>query len=78
MGATGEKWRPQRGLGGIVRWECRCQDPPVLLGTYDAAGRIHIKTGDRYYHVHGQVRTVCPRCGTEHILNLGDLLPDAR
>ena len=55
----------------LVRWECRCQQPPVLLGTYDARGRIHIKARDRYWHIDGQVQTVCPRCGSEHALDLG-------
>jgi hypothetical protein len=53
-----------------VRWECRCQSPPVLLATYDADGCIHIKVRDRYWHVSGVVRTVCPRCGSEHTLDL--------
>ena len=49
----------------LVRWECRCQHPPVLLGTYDAQGRINIKARDRYWHIQGVVQTVCPRCGSE-------------
>ena len=53
-----------------VRWECRCQQPPVLLATYDDRGRIHIKVRDRYWHVDGAVQTVCPRCGSEHALDL--------
>lgn len=55
---------------GLVRWECRCQQPPVLLGTYDAGGRINIKMRDRYWHIDGIVQTVCPRCGSEHTLDL--------
>lgn len=54
----------------LVRWECRCQQPPVLLATYDDRGRIHIKVRDRYWHIDGVVRTVCPRCGAEHVLDL--------
>jgi hypothetical protein len=52
-----------------MRWECRCQQPPVLLATYDDRGRIHIKARDRYWHVDGAVQTVCPRCGSEHTLD---------
>jgi len=55
----------------LVRWECRCQQPPTLLATYDVHGRIHIKARDRYWHVDGMVQTVCPRCGSEHTLDLG-------
>ncbi len=58
---------PQRSLS---RWECRCRQPPVLLATYDARGRIHIKARDRYWHVQGIVQTICPRCGSEHALDL--------
>ena len=58
---------PQRIL---FRWECRCRQPPVLLATYDARGRIHIKARDRYWHVQGIVQTICPRCGSEHALDL--------
>ncbi|MBA2595029.1 MAG: hypothetical protein H0V00_00195 [Chloroflexia bacterium] len=53
----------------LVRWECRCRQPPVLLATYDTRGRIHIKARDRYWHVHGTVQTVCPRCGAQHALD---------
>lgn len=67
--------RPRRaaGTGGrdpVFRWQCRCQEPPVLLATYDAEGRVNIKVRDRYWHVHGQVQTICPRCGAEHVLDL--------
>ena len=63
---------PRAGVrrDAISRWECRCQQPPVLLATYDAHGRIHIKVRDRYWHVDGQVRAICHRCGTEHVLDL--------
>jgi hypothetical protein len=54
----------------LFRWECRCRQPPVLLATYDARGRIHIKARDRYWHVRGIVQTICPRCGSEHALDL--------
>jgi hypothetical protein len=56
----------------LFRWECRCRQPPVLLATYDARGRIHIKARDRYWHVQGIVQTICPRCGSEHALDLRD------
>lgn len=53
----------------IVRWECHCQSPPVLLATYDReTGAISIKARDRYWTVHGSVRAHCPLCGTEHTL----------
>jgi len=69
---------PQRIL---FRWECRCRQPPVLLATYDGRGRIHIKARDRYWHVQGIVQTICPRCGSEHALDLRQAsrsgLPDA-
>ncbi len=54
----------------LSRWECRCRQPPVLLATYDARGRINIKARDRYWHVQGIVQTICPRCGSEHALDL--------
>jgi hypothetical protein len=61
--------RHARGGDSTVRWECACQETPVLLGTYDASGVIHIKMRDRYWHITGAVRTTCPRCGKEHTLN---------
>jgi hypothetical protein len=57
---------PQRTL---FRWECHCRQPPVLLATCDGRGRIHIKARDRYWHVQGIVQTICPRCGSEHVLD---------
>lgn len=54
----------------LYRWECRCQQSPVLLATYDDSGRINIKSRDRYWHIRGTVQTVCPRCGSEHSLDL--------
>lgn len=57
----------------IQRWFCRCKEPPVLLGTSDASGQIHLKARDRYWHVRGSVIAVCPRCGCEHTLD-----PEAR
>jgi hypothetical protein len=63
----------RRGRGerdAVVRWECHCQESPVLLGTYDGTGTVHIKVRDRYWHVIGKVRTTCPRCGAEHSLAL--------
>ena len=52
------------------RWECHCRQPAVLLATYDLEGQVHIKSRDRYWHVQGTVQTVCPRCGSEHTLDL--------
>ena len=55
----------------IDRWECNCQESPVLLATYDDRGRINIKIRDRYWTVQdGVVKTHCPRCGAEHTLDL--------
>lgn len=54
----------------LFRWECRCQQSPVLLATYDDRGRINIKSRDRYWHIRGTVQTICPRCGSEHTLDL--------
>jgi hypothetical protein len=54
----------------VYRWECRCQDPPVLLATYEPNGRINIKVRDRYWHVIGSVRAICPKCGADHLLDL--------
>jgi hypothetical protein len=62
--------RVDAAQGMLFRWECRCRQPPVLLATYDARGRIHIKARDRYWHVQGIVQTICPRCGSEHALDL--------
>lgn len=53
---------------GITRWVCGCQAPPVLLGTQDPSGTIHVKARDRYWHIVGLVKTACPRCGAEHVL----------
>lgn len=74
---TGKRGGPHAGAvvddpRQLVRWECRCQSPPFLLATYDATGCIHIKVRDRYWHIQGVVRTVCPRCGSEHVLDLRD------
>lgn len=73
---TGQKSAVSSGSGAgathtLIRWECRCRIPPVLLATYDERGRIHIKARDRYWHVNGVVQTVCPRCGSEHTLDMG-------
>lgn len=53
-----------------TRWECHCQEPPVLLATYDRGGRVNIKVRDRYWNVSSPVHTVCPKCGAEHLLDL--------
>ena len=56
--------------GDLVRWECRCRQTPILLGTYDPDGQIHIKVRDRHWRILGAVQTRCPRCGAEHALDL--------
>ena len=69
MGNTRSRGSP---IGGesAERWECGCREPAVLLGTFERNGRINIKARDRYWHVEGVVRTTCPRCGVEHVLDL--------
>lgn len=66
---------PKAANGTVSRWVCQCQQPPVLLGTYDESGRINIKMRDRYWHVMGVVATHCPRCGAEHVLDLRQTTP---
>jgi len=63
-----------------VRWECHCQDPPVLLATWQPGGRVNIKVRDRYWHLDGfgTVSTTCPRCATTHELDLGESPPAVR
>jgi hypothetical protein len=63
---------------GPIRWECRGCQPPILLGTYDADGQVHIKVRDRHWRILGVVQTRCPRCGAEHALDLraGSRKPD--
>jgi hypothetical protein len=78
MGAIRSRGSPGGNPGGgesVRRWECGCREPAVLLGTFDRNGRINIKVRDRYWHVEGVVRTTCPRCGVEHVL---DLSPEQR
>ncbi|MGH2531666.1 MAG: hypothetical protein ACRDJW_05110 [Thermomicrobiales bacterium] len=67
---TPQPRRPARRA--VYRWECPCQEPPFLLATYEPNGRINIKVRDRYWHIFGQVRTICPKCGAEHVLDLSD------
>lgn len=70
MAVQGEGARLARGDDDAPRrWECACREPPVLLATYHRDGRINIKVRDRYWHVVGQVRAVCPRCGAAHVLD---------
>jgi hypothetical protein len=67
---------PQRGATRREpkqRWECRCSDPPILLARYDPGGQVQIKVRDRFYIASGCVYATCPRCGTQHVL---DLRPD--
>ncbi len=55
------------------RWICRCSVPPTLLATVED-GNVNLKIRDRYYHIeglHGRIRATCPRCGKEHIIELG-------
>lgn len=70
---AGDSTRTGGRRAAVFRWECPCRPRPVLLATYDAQGRINIKVRDRYWHVDGQVRTVCPVCGAEHVLDLRGL-----
>jgi hypothetical protein len=60
------------GAGPISRWVCDCQEPPILLATYDGQGRVNIKARDRYWTVKGEVWARCPLCGTEHYFNPAD------
>lgn len=57
------------GPGAIVRFSCPCRKPAVLLATRGPGAQINIKVRDRYWHVIGMVRAVCPRCGAEHVLD---------
>lgn len=61
------------------RWECGCQQPPVLLATWTDSGQVNIKVRDRYWHVSGcaVIQTICPRCASEHRLDLKHL-PEAQ
>ena len=52
------------------RWECRCVDPPILLAMYEPGGQVEIKLRDRFYLASGCVHATCPRCGTQHVLDL--------
>jgi hypothetical protein len=63
-------WAEEAGHPTVaLRWECRCRNPAVLLGTVDRTGRVNIKVRDRYFHIEGRVWTQCPRCGAEHTLD---------
>jgi len=61
---------PGQGRAPQLRWECRCADPPILLGRYDPDGRVQIKVRERYYYASGCVHATCPRCGAQHVLDL--------
>lgn len=54
----------------LLRWECRCSDPPILLARYEPGGSVQIKIRDRYYMASGCIHATCPRCGAQHILDL--------
>jgi hypothetical protein len=78
LGRTGADIGPDhiiRASAPPYRWVCPCQEPPVLLATYDPAGKLNIKVRDRYWHLYGfgHVQAICPRCGAEHLLDLRDL-----
>jgi len=64
--------RSIRAIPPAYRWECPCQEPPVLLATYGPDGRMNIKVRDRYWHLYGfgQVQAICPRCAGDHVLDL--------
>lgn len=72
-----ESGQGNRQTGATRRWYCGCKEPPVLLGTVDSTGEIHLKARDRYWHVRGSVTAVCPLCGCEHALDPGDSAEDA-
>ncbi|HYI14668.1 MAG TPA: hypothetical protein VEX37_04720 [Thermomicrobiales bacterium] len=59
-----------RKRGTKQRWECRCADPAILLAMYEPGGQVEIKLRDRFYLASGCVHATCPRCGTQHILDL--------
>ncbi len=65
------------GKGPISRWVCDCQDPPVLLATYDGQGTVNIKSRDRYWTVRGEVWARCPLCGTEHYFDRNEFVREA-
>ena len=69
-GTRGEHSGGRTVPDGLVRWECRRHQTPILLGTYDADGQIHIKVRDRHWRILGTVQTRCPRCGAEYALDL--------
>lgn len=59
----------------LRRWECTCDgqsEPPVLLAMVEPGVRIVVKVRDRWYVVtDGTVVAICPKCGTEHELQVG-------
>ena len=62
----------QARIGRVAkqRWECRCGEPPILLGMYEPGGQIQIQLRDRFYEASGCVHAPCPRCGAPHIIDL--------
>lgn len=70
--ALSHKRRSIRTAPPTYRWECPCQEPAVLLATYDPGGKVNIKVRDRYWHVFGfgQVQAICPKCAAEHVLDI--------
>ncbi|CAN5670554.1 hypothetical protein BH23CHL5_BH23CHL5_03980 [soil metagenome] len=50
----------------LTRWECTCQDPPILLGAIDSRQWVGIKLRDRAVYAYGSVIALCPKCGQEH------------
>lgn len=59
-----------RLAGQRYRWECTCQQPPILLACYDEQGWIEVKVRERRYLARGWLAATCPRCGTRHVLQL--------
>lgn len=57
------------------RWECAEGHDPILLARYDDAGVVEIRMRDRVYITMGCVHAICPRCGREHVLDIGTLVP---
>lgn len=74
MGSEHSRMHIRRAVNGpIRRWVCSCQDPPILLATFDGSGTISIKSRDRYWTVKGEVWARCPLCGTEHYFDRTEL-----
>ncbi len=72
----GVRLMPEQSIGASrrrapkQRWECHCADPAILLAMYEPGGQVEIKLRDRFYQASGCVHATCPRCGTQHVLDL--------